>query len=342
MNLEGKYFNEPNNFSLSHLSVIFDMKPFFQQIYKSLSNRIKQAGSWMEAIKMAYSIHLTEEEFVQQWGDHEVGFGDEKKFYRVFKYGYNFHVSTPNGLHPTRQVYKSWFPNSAHFIITSEHNSRELIKIYDPVKFVTDPSYVLQYTCDATEKCLYQSRNLTHVRNHEKICTDQTIYTYKQKRYGNEKTTRDMLIDEGVLSSEDTSHERFVSFDIESISEDSDDFISSKTRIHSAQRAVSIGYCSSFGSFEDVIVREDMTKPSLIKLVQIFLDNMERIQQAHYNLISPKIKETIDLLQKQLLENQSVTDKSYIYQRLAYLKSLTILKVIGHNRKWLLVRNMIQ
>lgn len=202
----------------------------------------------------------------------------------------------------------------------------------DEIQVVLDVSYVQYYKCTKTAGCRYECRNKWKLDRHEKTCTKDSQFRYKQKCYGNHESARNQLISLGVINREDKTHQRFVSFDIESVSctEDARSFGCSYS--YGTQRVISIGYSASFGDFKAVLTRIDMTRENGLNLIREFLKKMNELQLRHYERIPDAIKEAL-FEYKELIKqgNLSVLEKTAVVQRLYYLKSLCDLKVIGFN-----------
>jgi len=272
---------------------------------------------------------MTDEQFCQAW-DKKIQFADEKNYQRKFKVGFNLWTKDDNS--PAKRVLTSWHPDSPHIIISENQKKQGYITIFENIELVLIDTYVQPYSCKITEGCIYSCKNKWKLGRHEKSCTAETRMSYKQKMYGNQTTIRSELINIGVINPSDKSHQRFISFDIESVNQKQEHNINCKTIITGLQRVISIGYLSSFGNFKNVMFRNDMTNEAGLELVQRFLDKMHDIQVHHYEQIPEKVKETM-IQYKQLMKNKdiSVRSRTMYARRMNYLRSLCKLKIIGFN-----------
>ena len=99
-----------------------------------------------------------------------------------------------------------------------------------------------------------------------------------------------------------------------------------------AQEFVSIGYCSSFSSERDVLIRKSMLEKDGLELVNKFIEKMEDLQQHHFSLLPKTIHEKLKSLKFQMqLKTLPVKVKAEIVAKFRYLQNMTKLKIIGFN-----------
>ena len=266
-----------------------------------------------------------------KWGS-KIYFRDEKRFIQIFGFGFNLWIKHDSAAYTAERFISSWCKSSPHFIISSQQKRQGYLDLFEPIQVVLDVSYVQPYRCSKTNNCLYESRDKWKISRHEKNCTNETTVKYKQKCFGNHGTARTELINNGTINNNDDTHRRFVSFDIESINCTETAHSFGHSYLYGTQKVISIGYCASFGDYKNVIVRDDMTKASGLKLVKTFLAKMQELQLRHYERIPSAIKEAM-YNYKELLKNKNlaVAEQTTLGRRLCYLRSLCCLKVIGFN-----------
>ena len=283
-------------------------------------------------LRISKGFEISDIDFYQQWGQDKVHFKDEKKFVKVFGFGFNLWTKHDSAKFTAELFLKSWIEDSPHFIIKSEILNQGYIHIHDEMQVVLDESYVQSSTCSKSEKCRFETRNKHKLDRHEKACSDKTVIRYKQKCFGNQNTVRKELIEEGIICPDDSSHKRFISFDIESLNVTDSKRAYSKTILHGVQKVVSIGYYANFGDYKDVIVRKDMTNDSGLKLVKTFLEKMKELQTRHFEKIPSKLKDEFTRCKEELKKDSlSVEMRSRYGKRLWYIKSIMCLKIVGFN-----------
>lgn len=282
--------------------------------------------------RISKGLDISEIDFYQKWGGDKVNLKDEKKFIKVFGFGFNIWTKHDSAKFAAEPYIKSWDEDSPHFIIKLELLHREYIHIHDEMQVVLDKSYVQPYTCSKSEKCRFETRNKSKLDRHEKACSDKTVIRYKQKCFGNQTNARKDLIDAGIIYPNDSSHKRFIAFDIESLNVTDSKRAYSKTILHGVQKVVSIGYYANFGDYKDVIVRKDMTNDSGLKLVKTFLEKMKELQTRHFEKIPSKLKDEFTRCKEELKKDSlSVEIRNRYGKRLWYIKSIMCLKIVGFN-----------
>ena len=277
-------------------------------------------------------LMITDEEFVQQWGGSIVHFRDERKFLRVFDFGFNLWWKPDSASFDPQMIIHSWSKNSPHFIITAKQRIQGFIHIFDEIQVILDKNYIQPKTCNKSASCMFQTRNQWIMNRHEQTCTDTTQMKYKQMCFGNQTSVRQDLIAEGIILPNDGSAKRFVAFDIESINCTETTRLFGMSTVSGCQKVISIGYTANFGNYKDVIVRTNMDRLSGIELVNRFIQKMNELQTRHYERIPQKMK-MIMLEYKEILKQKtkSVAEMSKLRKRLWYLRSLCDLKIIGFN-----------
>ena len=103
--------------------------------------------------------------------------------------------------------------------MSNDQAQTEKIGFCDTVILIKDKSYLKSYFCTKTESCKYSSRNIKDLRKHEKTCSSETNYKYREKSFGNPKNIFQELIDLKVLTP-DTEIYEFCTFDIETLLND--------------------------------------------------------------------------------------------------------------------------
>ena len=283
-------------------------------------------------IRLSTNLNLSDEEFVQQWGNEKLFFRDEKKFVKVFHVGFNLWWKHDAASIEPERILHSWEKSSPHFIISTKHRNQGFISLFDEVQVILDKSYILPYMCKKSTKCMYTTRDKYNMSRHEETCRDTTRIKYKQMWFGNHSTIRKALINEGIIDENDDSCKRFVAYDIEAVNCADNLREFGKSIITGCQKVISIGYTANFGGYKDVFVRNDMSKQSGIDLVKIFLQKMEQLQLRHFERIPEKIKDAMAQYKEQLkIKSLSVSVKSNLQRRLWYLRSICNLKVIAFN-----------
>lgn len=330
MNVIAKYFNEPNDYLLTDLTLVTDEADLEIQIYNNIKKKVKQAYSLVDAINFARNTKYTEDDFRELWGDDKVRFRDEDKFHRMFKFGFNFWYKPARTKQPAVAIYSSWYTDSSHFFLTTEQIDRNYVHMFDYVQVVLDPSYVLRLICSKCE--IYRAKKKSTLIRHEKTCSNETKFEFVQKSFGTQGNIRADLISEGIIDPNDDSHRRFVAFDIESVNDTSSGRSVGFSTIIGTQQIISIGYRASFGDYRGVILREDMTRKGGVDLLSVFVDKMKELQRRHYERLPRNIKQAMaEYKLRKRLKCLSVSEKKKICDRFYYLKSITRLKIIGLN-----------
>ena len=100
----------------------------------------------------------------------------------TFEMTANFITKNPNT--PTRNL---TLIIDFNIILSNDQAQTEKIGFCDTVILIKDKSYLKSYFCTKTESCKYSTRNIKDLRKHEKTCSSETNYKYREKSFGNPK-----------------------------------------------------------------------------------------------------------------------------------------------------------
>ena len=183
------------------------------------------------------------------------------------------------------------------------------------------------YCTKLPHKCLFSSTNITHLKEHESSCTDQTKITSKQIPLGNlDSKNLNLLVDEKLLPEKFRDHRQkfHATWDIETLEE-------TPGIEHACQQAVlkpvSIACASNLpDQDEKCFIRES----TIQDLVDRFLDHLFELEEIFHRNIPEEITEaTKSLADVEMQKFSETRTKKQFLKRL--LNNYTTLAVYGFN-----------
>lgn len=272
-------------------------------------------------------VKISKEEIIREWGDF-LEFKNLRKFQKKYDIGFNFYGAHRESYYDAQLIYQSLSPDF-NVILSDDQAKNMKVKLSDTVILITDKSYLRKYFCTKNDSCGYTTRNLYDLNKHMKTCTDQTHFSYKEKEFGNPRDIKAELIDLNIISNE-TKIYNFLTFDIETLLR-TDSFQFGQSFSKGTSIVNTIGYF--FNEQEKgVFVRESNSEPDGDKLVQKFLQKMIKIQETHFESLSPQIKNYHQLLIEKLKDKSlSVSEKSKLIGHLNLLKEIFKINIVGFN-----------
>ena len=180
------------------------------KIYNSLNKKLKKFSSISDALTYFTKKPITESEFLEKWGDHELRFREEERFIELFDIGYSF---WSNDLE-CKRLRGSWA--AKHIPILLDYKKFRMLKlsIFEELTVVIEENYLKDFRC---KYCFTGFQKRFNMLRHEKICQKDTQYKYFEKQYGDHKNIHQILTEENVIPEDDASYKNFCSFDIEAI-----------------------------------------------------------------------------------------------------------------------------
>ena len=209
INLKISGFETFHEISYRNMMLILDLhhkKPF-----NSANKRLKCFPSISHAVNHFCKTKFSEEEFFNLWGDYEIRFRQEEQFIEIFGIGLSFWRDDGH----FRRLRASWSENHIPILISVEKYKKLKMSIYEEITVVIDKNVLKDFRC---QHCSSHFSTKQHLKEHEKICQLDTSYHYTEKQYGDVKSVRQILIDEGIVPENDESYKNFVAFDIECLS----------------------------------------------------------------------------------------------------------------------------
>ena len=286
-----------------------------------LKSKITRFYSFLHALSSLKFRNFSEEEFFQDWGTFKINFKDEKKFCRLFGFGFSIWCSETLKV----RFKRSWSESQIHILLRKENFRKGFINVLDSISIAVEPSILQVYFCDL---CGLNFSTKQKLLSHEKICSDPTKYFFKEAKYGHDNfDPRDALIEENILSSNDNNHLKFVSFDIESVNVPYEDDM----YLDGVQRVISIGFTSSFSKDKGVFIRKSMEWQDGKTLVKEFFEKLFQLQELYYSEIPETLKIYYSNLKLKIKGNVTVKEKRDLSSKIHFLKEFFKLKVIGFN-----------
>ena len=309
---------------ISELRLQFSLSDLTGSVYRSQNKKIKEK-KFYEVLRP--KLKMSEKKFSEKLGKNFLSFSDLRNLKKEYGITLDIYGNHNENFYTADLVFKSFKPNK-RIIINDKMASEEKIFFSDKIVEIIDDSYLRPYFCKVSPKCGFTTRKLTDLKRHEKNCSEETLYYYKEVEYGDPRDVRLELIREGIFESDTVFHE-FITFDIETFL-DSNHFLFGATECQGAQIVVSIAYYSKFGS--GCFVKESDTTEDGTKIIELFLNKMIEFQEIHFNSISDKIKYFFEDCKEQLNdENLSVSEKIKLEGYVKYIRRMFNLNVIGLN-----------
>ena len=285
-----------------------------------------------------------------------LNFRDERKFYRRF--GVGFQVFTRNDNHFDRRHrsaiikhHKSLFEKFLNLEYVGEWSNNTNISLDN--LFRINPENDEKLRCKHSY-CQFSTLNATKWREHEKSCTNETKYYYKQTKMVNKKMlARQFLIEQNLL--DPNYHNRyFLTGDIETFgSKDNARVISERTCTVSEQKIVSIAFHMNFGDkTTSCFKRKSFSKKDHDDFYSEICNYFRHAGEIYRKSLPNQIHESITILSNKINEYQqkikavgttdeailslkedipSVKERGQMESGLKYLNSYLKLKIYGFN-----------
>ena len=208
INLKISGYENFDEISYKNLTMLIEIDS--DKIYKSLNKKLKKFSSISEALTFFTKKPITETEFLEKWGDHELRFREEERFIELFDIGYSFWSNDLD----CKRLRGSWA--AKHIPILLDYKKFRMLKlsIFEELTVVIDEKYLKDFRC---KYCFTGFQKRFNMLEHEKICQNDTQYKYFEKQYGDHKNIHQILTEENVIPENDESYKNFCSFDIEAI-----------------------------------------------------------------------------------------------------------------------------
>ena len=308
---------------LINLTLNLDHTELRGALYNKQIKKLKKI-SFYDAISP--KLNKSRDDFQKEYGDC-IEFKNLRKFKKDFNLSFNFYAHHNHYYYTAELVFQSLKPDYT-FILSNEEAKSEKFQIFEEMILITDSSYLKSYSCK-NDFCGYSSRNIFDLRKHEKSCSDQTKFQYKEREFGNPRDIEQELIDLGVIE-KDTQLYKVVTFDIETLLSQ-EKFQFGQTFVNGREIICSIGYYLS-ESENHVFVSTGSTKESGTKIVEEFLQKMIELQESHYANIPEKIKKYFELLCEKLKDKSlNVSEKEKLFGQRNFIREIFKLNLIGFN-----------
>jgi hypothetical protein len=228
---------------------------------------------------------LTDEEFITKWPENFLRICDEKSFTGVFEFGIDFYTSKQkNGRWKDECVYLSEIENTIEILLTDDQMISESLPVNEIFRIIK-PN-LLNCTLPDCGRLFHHKTDMTR---HQNICRTLSKIKYSEFFYGGKKSTFQKLVDIGVIEEDDPILHHFCTFDIESIGIPKNTQTSSKTFTINYQEAVSIALSSTF-SEDFFVLRDSMSHESGLKMVSLFIKELNRLKLIFEGMIPDKLK----------------------------------------------------
>ena len=308
---------------LTHLTLNLDHTELSGALANKQSQKLTKT-TFFDAI--CPKLNKSKTEFQKELGDF-IEFKNLRKFKKDYGLSFNFYAHHRAEYYDAQLIIQTLKADFS-FILTDAQAKAEKFGIFDEIILIKDSSYLKKYFCK-NDFCGYTTRNLFDLRKHEKFCTDQTKFNYKEREFGNPRDIYKELIELDVLQA-DMQVYKWVSFDIETLLSQ-DKFQFGHTNVNGREIICSIGYFLS-ETENDVFLSESSTKESGVKVVKTFVDKMLELQAKHYESLPEKIKKYYLLVCEKLKDKSlSVSEKEHYYGHRNFLKEIFQLNVCGFN-----------
>ena len=127
-------------------------------------------------------------------------------------FGYGFSIWSDDLKYNIQRA--SWNESHIPILRSSENYRKRKFSIFEPLDVVVDEKILNNYRCP---NCFALFTTLQNMQRHKKCCDKGQLYKYEEKKYGDQKTIRQQLLDEDILDPNDTYFTNLVSFDIEAV-----------------------------------------------------------------------------------------------------------------------------
>ena len=177
--------------------------------YNSLKNKIRNFPSICDVVNYFTGSILTETEFFEIWGDHEIRFCEERKFSQVFQIGFTIWTDDLK----YNKVLGTWSKKNIPILMKKAKYYRRKFSIFEELVVAIDDKILKDFRC---QFCYAKHLTRANLSRHEKTCQNGTDYRYEERQYGSDVITPKASLEaDGVLDVTNDYYKNFVSFDIE-------------------------------------------------------------------------------------------------------------------------------
>ena len=171
--------------------------------------------------------------------------------------------------------------------------------------WLTENLIMEMHPCTVTKKCSYTTIYKSHLKEHEKVCTGESVVMSKQIALGRPNKILTEMIEAKIISKslENYRSIQFACFDIETLEEEKSEFINeeaeenrlSDDNIQAIHKLVSIATSSNIEDDEDMYFerRSSAAEDEQI-LVNEFLDHLFSLASKYAESIPEEIEEAIN------------------------------------------------
>ena len=177
-----------NRLTNFHLTEIINPSELNQSAFKRRSKSFKNLKALVENIS---SKKYSNAEFSKKWPHDTLSLKDDLKgsFIEAFGFGFSTYYSeTANDRPNDRPLTISWSKIFVNLFINDEQMENECFRTDDQFHLINRNYYL----CEKTHECTYSNRNVSKVRRHQSVCTDETIINYKADFYGGNTSVTDI------------------------------------------------------------------------------------------------------------------------------------------------------
>ena len=260
---------------------------------------------------------------------------DERKFAKIFNFGFEiwFIEAKYCGINDEvivvkKQIYKS---TQRKFIILQYLG---LTWHEDKVTIAPSDLFVLRDSADFgiyfchNKWCFFNTTVKWNFELHAKGCSNLSKVSHKQICLTWE-TPKQYLIRNKLIPEFESYN--FASFDIETLGDPENRFLTESTFLIETHKLVSIGIGSNFGRKQyKVFMRDDFSEESLIKIIQNFWSELVQLQIEHQKSFPPEFESALQYLNETIAGQPPYKD-SILHSCKRYIENLFILKVTSFN-----------
>ena len=141
INLKLPGFETFYEISFKKLTLLLDL--INNKIYPSLTTKIAKFSSIAHVVSHFTGKDITETEFLDQWGDHEIHFQEEEKFIELFGIGLSFWSDDSE----CERLRGSWAENHIPILLCRRRYRYLKIDIHEELSVVIDKKYLKDFRC---------------------------------------------------------------------------------------------------------------------------------------------------------------------------------------------------
>ena len=260
---------------------------------------------------------------------------EERKFAQIFKIGFeiwfiesNFCPVTGETVIAKKRVYKSKESKYITLQYVGLHWPEEKETVTPTDLFILKTVEDFKVFHCPNKYCFFNTNDKQAFDRHLPSCKNTTSVNYKQIDLTWE-TPKEYLIRNKLIPKYENFN--FVSFDIETLGESENRFISEETLLVETHKVASIAIGSNFGGRKyRVFLRNDFSEESLIKLIHDFWSELTRLQIEHQKCFPPEFESAYNYL-GELIDAQGPFGDSILHSCRRYIENLFKLKIVSFN-----------